>query len=82
MITNGARRRIWAAFITAVLAFLVTTAGAAVTSPEGQLPDASPSVAVPLTSVTLPLDGLRDEAAMVLVGSALIGLAALVRRAA
>jgi hypothetical protein len=32
--------------------------------------------------VRLPTAGLRDEAAMVLVGTALIGLAAAVRRAA
>jgi hypothetical protein len=82
MITNGARSRIGAAFITAALAMLVTTIAAAAPSPEGQMPDASPSVAVPRASVTLPADGLRDEAAMVLVGSALIGLAAVVRRAA
>jgi hypothetical protein len=32
--------------------------------------------------VRVPLPGLRDEAAMVLVGTALIGLGAAVRRAA
>jgi hypothetical protein len=42
-------------------------------------PDA-PAVAV--QQVRVPLPGLRDEAAMVLVGTALIGLAAAVRRAA
>ncbi len=42
-------------------------------------PDA-PAVAV--QRVRVPLPGLRDEAAMVLVGTALIGLAAAVRRAA
>ena len=40
----------------------------------------APAVAV--QHVRLPMAGLRDEAAMVLVGTALIGLAAAVRRAA
>jgi hypothetical protein len=37
---------------------------------------------VAVQRVNLPATGLRDEAAMVLVGTALIGLAAAVRRAA
>jgi len=37
---------------------------------------------VAVQRVSLPAPGLRDEAAMVLVGTALIGLAAAVRRAA
>lgn len=37
---------------------------------------------VAIQQVSLPGAGLRDEVAMVLVGSALIGLAAAVRRAA
>lgn len=43
-------------------------------------PSAGATVAV--QRVNLPDTGLRDEAAMVLVGTALIGLAAAVRRAA
>ena len=42
--------------------------------------DAAPTVAV--QRVSLPLPAIRDEAAMVLVGAALIGVAAAVRRAA
>ena len=42
---------------------------------------ASPTVAIEQPHVRV-LPGLRDEAAMVLVGTALIGLAAAVRRAA
>jgi hypothetical protein len=42
---------------------------------------AAPTVAVQHVRVS-PIGGLRDEAAMVLVGTALIGLAAAVRRAA
>lgn len=41
---------------------------------------ARPAVAV--QQVQLPLPGLRDEAAMVLVGTVLIGLGAAVRRSA
>lgn len=43
-------------------------------------PPATPTVAV--QQVTVPFPGMRDEAAMVLVGTALIGLGAAVRRAA
>jgi hypothetical protein len=42
--------------------------------------ESAPTVAV--QQVRLPLPELRDEAAMVLVGTALIGLGAAVRRAA
>jgi len=42
--------------------------------------ESAPTMAV--QPVRLPLPGLRDEAAMVLVGTALIGLGAAVRRAA
>jgi hypothetical protein len=37
---------------------------------------------VAVQRVTMPATGIRDEAAMVLVGTALIGLAAALRRAA
>jgi hypothetical protein len=42
--------------------------------------NAAPTVAVQRVSLALP--AVRDEAAMVLIGTALIGLAAAVRRAA
>jgi hypothetical protein len=41
-----------------------------------------PAPALAVEQVRVPLAGLRDEAAMVLVGTALIALAAAVRRAA
>jgi hypothetical protein len=47
---------------------------------EARSTEAITTVAVP--QVRGPLLGLRDKAAMVLVGTALIGLAAAVRRAA
>jgi hypothetical protein len=57
-------------------------AGPATTSDAAPVvtPPAAPAVAV--QQVRVPLPGLREEAAMVLVGTALIGLAAAVRRAA
>ncbi len=42
----------------------------------------SEAPAVAVQQVRVPLPRLRDEAAMILVGTALIGLAAAVRRAA
>jgi hypothetical protein len=54
---------------------VVASAGPAVEGAE----DAVAPVAI---QVQMPFTGLRDEAAMVLVGTALIGLAAAVRRAA
>ena len=44
--------------------------------------EASPTVAIDQVHVRVPVQGLLDQAAMVLVGTALIGLAAAVRRAA
>jgi len=56
-------------------------AGPAATSDAAVVtPPAAPAVAV--QQVRVPLPGIREEAAMVLVGTALIGLAAAVRRAA
>lgn len=59
---------------------LMASPVAATTAPETPTVKASPAVAV--QQVRVPMTGLRDEAAMVLVGTALIGLAAAVRRAA
>jgi hypothetical protein len=54
----------------------------AASSTKEMTPEASPTVVIEHASVRVPVHGLRDEAAMILVGSALIGLAAAVRRAA
>ena len=43
---------------------------------------AEPAATVAVQRVSIPATGIRDQAAMVLVGSALIGLAAALRRAA
>ena len=65
------------------LAIVVSVTAAAPVLAAANAPDeanASPAVAV--EQVRIPFTGLRDEAAMVLVGTALIGLAAAVRRSA
>lgn len=67
----------------ASLAFsgLLAVAAPSAATPEAvESPKANATVAV--QQVKVPLPSLRDEAAMVLVGTALIGLAAAVRRAA
>lgn len=68
---------VFAGCITLASPLMAAPAASGETVPSN--PDA-PAVAV--QQVRMPLPGLRDEAAMVLVGTALIGLAAAVRRAA
>jgi hypothetical protein len=66
-----------------ILTFTVFTALVAPSAANGTVTDESrPTVAAPVAvqQVSIPATGLRDEAAMVLVGTALIGLAAAVRR--
>ena len=66
----------------ASLAFAGCALAASPLAAAASVPDADPpAVAVQQVRVP-PIGGLRDEAAMVLVGTALIGLAAAVRRAA
>lgn len=57
------------------------TAAPLAAAPAQEAEAAATTVAVQQVRVS-PLGGIRDEAAMVLVGTALIGLAAAVRRAA
>jgi hypothetical protein len=66
----------------ASLVFIVGALGASplMGAPSVKEAESTPAVAVQRVRVP-PSGGLRDEAAMVLVGSALIGLAAAVRRA-
>lgn len=68
----------------ASLAFVASIAAAAplaAAPADTETPSADAS-AVAVQQVRVPAHGLRDEAAMVLVGTALIALAAAVRRAA
>jgi hypothetical protein len=51
-------------------------------APSAPRPDDAPAAVAVQQARVAPVSGLRDEVAMVLVGSALIGLAAAVRRAA
>jgi len=56
---------------------------AAATRPAADEPrEAAASAPAAVQRVSVPTAGMRDEAAMVLVGTALIGLAAALRRAA
>lgn len=78
-------RRAWV--IRVFVASLVFAGSAALAGAEPAMrndPSAAsqPAPALAVQQVRVPLPGLRDEAAMVLVGTALIALAAAVRRAA
>jgi hypothetical protein len=72
-------------FVVVVFAVLAAVAAASVAA-AGRVAAAEPrentAAPVAVQRVTIPATGIRDEAAMVLVGTALIGLAAAVRRAA
>lgn len=66
--------------VAGVIGVLAAPLAATARPGQDETVEAAPAVAVQRFS--LPATGLRDEAAMVLVGTALIGLAAAVRRAA
>lgn len=74
-------RRVFGAFIAAVIlvGLAAVTNSSAAAPALGEEGAGGSTVAVQRVSVSSPI---RDEAAMVLVGTALIGLAAAVRRAA
>jgi len=70
-----------------VVVFAVVAAVAAVSvAAAGRVAAAEPrentAAPVAVQRVAIPATGIRDEAAMIVVGTALIGLAAAVRRAA
>jgi len=73
-------RRQLVSLAIAVVAFMATGRAASPAVDDGAGPTVAPTVAVQRVSLAFP--ALRDEAAMVLVGTALIGVAAAVRRAA
>ena len=73
-------RRQLVSLTIAGLAVLATGLSASPAVDDSTVANAAPTVAV--QRVSLPLPAVRDEAAMVLVGTALIGVAAAVRRAA
>ena len=72
-------RKVFGALMFTVLVGVAAPAAAATSVDEPRQAAAAP---VAVQRVSLPATGIRDEAAMVLVGTALIGLAAAVRRAA
>jgi hypothetical protein len=73
-------RRQLVSLTLAGLALMATGLSASPAVDDNTAATAAPTVAV--QRVSLPVPAVRDEAAMVLVGTALIGLAAAVRRAA
>jgi hypothetical protein len=77
-------RREWVLLMFAVLVVVAAAAASAAAAGRGAVDEAREDTATPVAvqRVGIPPAGMRDEAAMVLVGGALIGLAAAVRRAA
>ncbi len=73
-------RRLIVTLVLVGSAAVVTRAATPADSDSVEVKQHRSAVAVQQVSVTLP--GLRDEAAMVLVGTVLIGLGAAVRRSA
>jgi hypothetical protein len=71
---------VFSLMVAGAIGFLAAPMTATARPAEDETVQPAPAVAV--QRFTLPATGLRDEAAMVLVGTALIGLAAAVRRAA
>jgi hypothetical protein len=65
-----------------MLAWIGSVPLSAATRPVADEPRESAAAPVAVQRISVPATGMRDEAAMVLVGTALIGLAAAVRRAA
>ena len=77
-------RREWVLLMFAVLAVVGAAAASTAAASRPAMDEGRENAAAPVAvqHVRIPATGMRDEAAMVLVGSALIGLAAAVRRAA
>jgi LPXTG-motif cell wall-anchored protein len=77
-------RREWVLLIFAAVVVVAVAAATAAAASRPPADPASDSTAAPVAvqRVGIPATGMREEAAMVLVGTALIGLAAAVRRAA
>lgn len=73
-------RRTKSSILAVAIAMIAATSAAAGPAVETGEPVAAAPVAVQQVNTSLP--AIRDEAAMLLVGTALIGLAAAVRRAA
>jgi hypothetical protein len=71
----------WYAASLPLVAGLAVVVPVAATPTEAKNPSTD-ATAVAVQEVRVPDHGLRDEAAMVVVGTALIGIAAAVRRAA
>ena len=79
VVRRNSMRKYLATLVFSGCALMASPIGSAASAAEA---DASPTVALETVQARVPVPGLRDEAAMILVGTALIGLAAAVRRAA
>jgi hypothetical protein len=64
-----------------IAASAIVATGLSASPAVGDEAAASPAPTVAVQRVSLPVPAIRDDAAMVLVGTALIGVAAAVRRA-
>jgi hypothetical protein len=73
------RQLVWMFLVSILAAGAAVVAAGRPASDQSRQSSAGP---VAVQRVAVPATGMRDEAAMVLVGTALIGLAAAVRRAA
>lgn len=73
---------LWLMFAGLIVLTAAPRAAAGLTKKGDARETAAAPAPVAVHRVSMPATGLRDEAAMVLVGTALIGLAAAVRRAA
>jgi hypothetical protein len=72
----------WFQVFAGMVVLAMTAAGAGLSPAPGQEGAVRPAVPVAVQRVALPRAEFHDEATMVLVGVALIGVAAVVRRAA
>ena len=73
------RTGIGALIVSGLIGLVAAPATATITRMEETRQAAAP---VAVERISLPATGMRDDVAMVLIGTALIGLAAAVRRAA
>ena len=76
------RSQLVSVMFAGLVGLAASQSGAATRPAVDEARNSASAAPVAVQRVSVPATGLRDEAAMVLVGTALIGLAAAVRRAA
>jgi hypothetical protein len=77
---HARRTAVWPGLLLALFLWQGSASAIAAAPPEDQVVATPPRLAV--QRLAIPLAGVRDEAAMMIVGAALIGLAAVLRRVA